>query len=234
MGQTWEHLLFAHWAVPLDAVRQHVPEPLVIDTYDGSAWIGVTPFRLEGLRARALPPAPVLSSFLELNVRTYVTIEGKQGIWFFSLDASSRLAVEAARRGYRLPYFTARMSAEERDGRIRYTSERTSSDARPAAFSSRYGSEGDVFTARPGSLEYFLTERYCLYTVDDGDLFRGEIHHEPWPLQAAAADIERNTMAPPGIALDGDPILHFAARQDVLIWALAPLAHAGRRKEARR
>jgi uncharacterized protein len=233
MGQTWRSLLFAHWPVPVEAVRSHVPGDLTVDTHDGTAWIGVTPFRLSGLRARALPPAPVLSSFLELNVRTYVTIEDRPGIWFFSLDASSRLAVEAARRGYRLPYFRARMSADERDGYVRYVSERTSAGARPAAFSSRYGPGGDVFIATPGSLEHFLSERYCLYTVDEGELFRGEIHHEPWPLQVAGADIERNTMAPPAIATEGDPVLHFAARQDVLIWPLEPLSSNGRRKKGR-
>jgi uncharacterized protein YqjF (DUF2071 family) len=220
MAQTWENLLFAHWPVPAAAVREHVPMELSIDEYDGSAWVGVTPFRLSGLRLRAAPPAPFLSSFLELNARTYVTYEDKPGIWFFSLDASSRLAVESARRGYRLPYFTARMSALRWDGVIRYSSERTSRRARPAALSARYGPDGRVFDAAPGSLEHFLTERYCLYTTDGGRVFRGEIHHKPWPLQAASGEFERNTMPPPGIEIDAEPLLHFAGRQDVVIWSL--------------
>jgi uncharacterized protein len=220
MAQTWEDLLFAHWPVPAATVRAHVPTELSIDEYDGTAWVGVTPFRLSGLRLRAAPPAPFLSSFLELNARTYVTYEDKPGIWFFSLDASSRLAVEAARRSYRLPYFTARMAARGWDADVRYSSERTSRRARPAALSARYGPEGEVFNAAPGSLEHFLTERYCLYTTDGGRVFRGEIHHKPWPLQAARGEFERNTMPPPGIEIDGEPLLHFARRQDVVIWSL--------------
>jgi uncharacterized protein len=234
MAQTWKQLLFAHWPAPLDHVRPHVPEPLDVDTFDGTAWVGVTPFRLSGLRVRALPPAPLLSTFLELNARTYVTLEGKAGIWFFSLDASSRLAVEAARRGYRLPYFNARMSALQVNGGVRYASERTSRRARPAVFSARYGPEGGLFAARPGSLDHFLTERYCLYAVEDGEIFRGEIHHGPWPIQTAGAEIERNTMAPPGIDTNGEPLLHFAARQDVVIWPLEHAANASNRKHSKR
>jgi uncharacterized protein YqjF (DUF2071 family) len=224
MAQTWDDLLFAHWAVPVEAIRRHVPEPLPVDTLDGAAWIGITPFRVTGLRLRALPPTPVLSSFLELNARTYVTLDGKPGIWFFSLDASSRLAVEGARRWYRLPYFHARMAAERSDGSIRYASDRVSAGERPASFRASYSPLGETFTAAPGSLEHFLTERYCLYTVDRGRTLRADIHHPPWPLQRAEASIGTNTMAPPGIPTDGEPVLHFAARQDVLIWRLAPIS----------
>ena len=220
MAQTWERLLFAHWRVPVQSVQAHVPGVLSVDTFDGAAWIGITPFRVSGLRLRGTPPAPVLSSFLELNARTYVTFEDKPGIWFFSLDASSRLAVAGARRSYRLPYFSARMSALRWDDTVRYSSDRTARRARPASFSGRYGPEGEVFNARKGSLEYFLAERYCLYAVDEGTVFRAEIHHNPWPLQPAGAEIERNTMAPPGIETAGEPLLHLAVRQDVLIWPL--------------
>ena len=232
MGQTWDDLLFAHWAVPVKAVRAHVPDVLPVDTWDGEAWVGVTPFRLTGLRLRAMPPLPVLSSFLELNARTYVTLEGKPGIWFFSLDASSRLAVEAARRAYRLQYFHARMRAKQEGAAIRYRSERLSSGERPARFAAVYEPAGRPAQARPETLEYFLTERYCLYTVDGGRVFRADIHHRPWPLQPATAEIHENTMPPPGIATSGEPLLHYAARQDVLIWPLAPLALGERPHEA--
>jgi uncharacterized protein YqjF (DUF2071 family) len=222
MGQTWDDLLFAHWPVPVEAVRAHVPAALPVDTFDGAGWVGVTPFRLVGLRLRGTPPPPVLSSFLELNARTYVTLGGKPGIWFFSLDASSRLAVQAARRTYRLPYFHARMAAERFDGRVRFRSARRARGERPAEFGGRYGPAGARFTATPGSLEHFLAERYCLYTVGGGDVFRAEIHHPPWPLQPAEGEIERNTMPPAGISLEGAPRFHFSARQDVVIWPLAP------------
>jgi uncharacterized protein len=164
MGQTWEDLLFAHWRVPVDEVRKHVPYQLEVDEHDGSAWLGITPFRLTGLRGRGTIPLPLLSTFLELNVRTYVRAEDKPGIWFFSLDASSRLAVEAARRTYRLPYFHARMSAARSGEWIAYECARLSESGR--VFSGRYRPHGPVSTAEPGSLEWFLTERYCLYTTD--------------------------------------------------------------------
>jgi uncharacterized protein YqjF (DUF2071 family) len=221
MGQTWEDLLFAHWPVPVATVRALVPPGLEVDTFDGTAWVGITPFRIEALRLRGLPPAPGVSRFLELNVRTYVRRDGRPGIWFFSLDAASRLAVEAARRAYRLPYHQARIRAEERGDRIHYESTRIGSPVRPYVFSARYGPTGRAITAAPGSREHFLAERYCLYAVHDGRIHRAEIHHPPWPIQPAGAEIELNTMAPDGIRLPDDPpLLHFAALQDVVIWPL--------------
>jgi uncharacterized protein YqjF (DUF2071 family) len=221
MGQTWEDLLFAHWRVSLEAVRAHVPAELEVELRDGSAWLGITPFRLTGLRARGTLPLPRISSFLEVNVRTYVrAADGKPGIWFFSLDASSRLAVEAARRAYKLPYFHARMSATRRGEWIDYECARI--EERGRVFSGRYRPVGAVFNAEPDSLEWFLTERYCLYTTDErGVVRRAEIHHEPWPLQPAEAEIELTTISP--IELDGAPLCHFSRRQDAVIWPLEPV-----------
>jgi uncharacterized protein len=220
MGQTWDDLLFAHWRVSARALRDHVPDGLDVDEHDGSGWLGVTPFVVTGLRARGLLPLPFVSSFLELNVRTYVTHDGKPGIWFFSLDASSQVAVEAARRLYRLPYFRARISVRRRGDRVVYECARD--DGR--AFSGSYGPVGEPGAAEPGSLEHFLVERYCLYAADKGRLFRAEIHHRPWPLQAADAAIELNTMPPDWARLEGEPLLHFSRRQDVVIWPLEPIA----------
>lgn len=221
MGQTWEELLFAHWRAPAEALRSHLPSGLELDLFEDEAWIGVTPFRVSGLRARGLPPLPFLSSFLEVNTRTYVTAGGKPGIRFFSLDASSEFAVEAARRGYKLPYFRADMRAEWRDGRLAYESRRRDPRGSPAKLRARYRPIGDVLDPDPRSLAHFLTERYCLYTEDEGRLKRAEIHHPPWPLQPAEAEIEENTMPPPGLELlDDEPLLHFSARQDVVIWPL--------------
>ena len=216
MGQTWEELLFAHWRVPVETLREHVPADLEIDEHDGSAWLGITPFRVTGLRARGTLPLPFVSEFLELNVRTYVRAEEKPGIWFFSLDASSRLAVQAARRSYRLPYFHARISAPKRNGWIEYDCARVAEPGR--VFSGRYRPNGSVFNAEPGSLESFLTERYCLYTVDRGVPYRAEIHHEPWPLQPAEAEIELASISP--VEVTGEPLVHFSHRQDVVIWPL--------------
>jgi uncharacterized protein YqjF (DUF2071 family) len=217
MGQTWEDLLFAHWQVPAAEVRRHVPHQLEVDEHDGSAWLGITPFRLSGLRARGTFPLPYVSTFLELNVRTYVVADDKPGIWFFSLDAASAVAVEAARRTYRLPYFRARMSAERRGDEVAYECVRTEEPGR--AFSAVYAPTGPVFHAAPGSLEWFLCERYCLYTTDRrGQLYRAEIHHAPWPLQPAEAEIALTSIAP--LELRGAPLCHFARRQDVVIWPL--------------
>jgi uncharacterized protein len=217
MGQTWEDLLFAHWRVPVEAVRQHVPEALEVDVHDGSAWLGIAPFRLTGLRGRGMLPIPYVSSFLELNVRTYVSAEEKPGIWFFSLDASSRFAVEVARRTYKLPYFHARMSASKRGEWVDYECARIDEAGR--VFSGRYRPNGPVSHAEPGSLEWFLAERYCLYTTDErGSLARAEIHHELWPLQPAEAEIELASISP--VELHGDPVLHFSRRQDAVIWPL--------------
>jgi uncharacterized protein YqjF (DUF2071 family) len=211
--------------MPVDELRPIVPPQLSIDTFEGDAWIGVTPFRVRSLRLRWTPPVPVLSSFGEINVRTYVTAgDGRPGIYFFSLDANSRLGVAAARRTYRLPYFgadiTVRGTAEDE---VRYRSKRQLEPS--VGFAAEYRPRGDVYHAAPGSLDHFLTERYCLYTLDDErDLHRGEIHHPPWPLQKATATIETNTMVKPlGLRLSGDPLVHFAGRQDVLIWPLSPV-----------
>ena len=215
MGQTWDDLLFVHYRVPADRLRELVPDRLDVDEHLGSAWLGVTPFAVTGLRARGLLPLPFTSSFRELNVRTYVTRDGKPGIWFFSLDASSRLAVEAARRLYRLPYYRADISVRRRGADLLYDCSRDEG----RAFSAGYRADGAVFHAEPGSLEHFLTERYCLYAEHDGNLFRAEIHHAPWPLQPARARIDLNTMPPLKVA-ESDPVLHFSKRQDVVIWPL--------------
>jgi uncharacterized protein YqjF (DUF2071 family) len=217
MGQTWEDLLFAHWRVPAEEVREHVPHGLEVDEHDGTAWLGITPFRLTALRGRGTIPLPVISTFLELNVRTYVRAEEKPGIWFFSLDASSRLAVEAARRTYRLPYFHARMSASRRGEWIDYECARVEEAGR--VFSGSYRPTGSVAHAEPGSLEWFLAERYCLYTTDErGTLARADIHHELGPLQPAEAEIDLASISP--LELRGEPLLHFSRRQDVVIWPL--------------
>jgi uncharacterized protein YqjF (DUF2071 family) len=214
-AQTWQELAFLHWRVDEAVLRSLLPGGLHLDTYDGEAWLGITPFRLTGFRVRGMPPLPLVSQFPELNVRTYVSAEDKPGIWFFSLDAGSQLAVEAAKRLYKLPYNHARMSISRRHGHIHYDSAREG-----AAFSARYRGVGDFFHAEPGSLEYFLTERYCLYAADCGDLYRAEIHHPPWPLQTGEAVVELNTMSPPGIELPDEPLVHYSLRQDVVVWPL--------------
>lgn len=215
-AQTWEELCFLHWRVDEAALRALVPAGLELETFDGAAWLGITPLRLTGFRLRGTPPLPRLSSFPELNVRTYVARDGKPGIWFFSLDTPSRFAVEAARRLYRLPFRQARLTLERRGGFLQVDSSRDG-----AVLSGRYRPAGEVAPPAPGSLEHFLAERYCLYAAGSGgELYRVEIHHPPWPLQPAEAELELNTMPPPGTRLpDEPPLAHFSARQDVVVWS---------------
>jgi uncharacterized protein YqjF (DUF2071 family) len=222
MGQTWHDLLFAHWALAPKLLRPLVPEPLELDESNGQAWLGITPFVVSGVRSRGTPPLPWLSRFPELNVRTYVTYGRRPGIYFFSLDAARLGAVAAARRAYRLPYFHARMAATRNEATVHYESTRIDSSGPPAELRTSYGPSGPRLSNRDGSLERWLSERYCLYVVDQqGRPLRGEIHHAPWPLQPGVATIEVNTMAVPlGIELDPDPLLHYSARLDVLIWPL--------------
>lgn len=222
MAMNWHDLLFMHWPLERSLLRPHLPERLEIETFDGSAWLGVVPFRMTGVRPRRLPPMRMLSEFPELNVRTYVTIGGRPGVWFFSLDAANRIAVAVARQIYHLNYANARMRCE-RDAHdvVSYQSRRTHRGMAAATFRACYRPTGSVFRSVPGSIEHFLTERYCLYAQsNDGRLFRGEIAHVPWPLRPAAADVVENTMTEQlGFGLpDVEPLLHFADRLDVIAW----------------
>ncbi|MFL5805037.1 MAG: YqjF family protein [Roseiflexaceae bacterium] len=217
----WHDLLFMHWPIDSAAIRRHIPAALTIDTFDGMAWIGVVPFRMQGVRPRLVPALPGLSAFPELNLRTYVSVEGKPGVWFFSLDAGNPLAVEAARDVFHLNYYDARMTCEQDGERVSYSSVRTHRGAPPAVFQGQYQPTGPVYRSTPGTLEHWLTERYCLYAANRrGVVWRGDIHHSPWPLQPAEAAIERNTMAEQiGVALpDTKPLLHFARSLAVMAW----------------
>ena len=223
---TWEDLLFAHWPVPEDSLRSLIPEGLELETFDGSAWIGIVPFRMTGVGLRWLPPIQGTAAFPELNVRTYVSAGGKPGVWFFSLDAASPMAVRAARRSFHLPYFDAEMYTETGEKVIAYRSRRIHRGAPVAEFDATYGPVGPVDFSAPGTLEHFFTARFCLYAGDipgskQRRLWRGEIHHPPWPLQAAQANFAINTMTTQiGLELPAtEAVLHFARRLDVVAWA---------------
>jgi len=225
MAQTWNDLLFAHWPIAPQDLRPLVPPQLPLDLFQGRCWIGVVPFWMSHIHARGLPPIPGLSRFPELNVRTYVTHGDKPGVYFFSLDAANLPAVWAARTFFYLPYFHAKMSARIQDNWVVYNSIRR--DA-PAEFHGRYRATQSIELSCPGSLEYWLTERYCLYTMRDDQLFRAEVHHEPWPLQVAEAVIETNTVTDAaGLSpLEGAPLLHFSRKQEVIVWPLRRVAEA--------
>lgn len=219
MRQTWSRLLFAHWPVDPAALRPLIPASLKIDTFEGQAWVGVVPFYMSSVRFRYMPGIPTTTEFCELNVRTYVTPKnGRPGVWFFSLDASSSLAVMGARQAFHLPYYNARMSLRQDGSRTHYFSQRTHKGAHDASFRGKYWPTSPVYQSQSGTLEHWLTERYCLYAADRlGRIYRGDIAHQPWPLQQAAADITYNSMADAaGILLpDEQPLLHYAERLDV-------------------
>jgi uncharacterized protein YqjF (DUF2071 family) len=221
MRMRWLDLLFAHWPVPVEALRPLVPAELEIDTFAGQAWLGVVPFRMEDVAPRFLPAPPRLGAFPELNVRTYVTHGGRGAVWFLSLDAASRLAVEGARVAFHLPYFRARMSAETEAGWVEYRSERVDPRGPAAVFEGRYRPSGPVESAAPGSLAAFLTDRRGLFAVDGvGRLSWTAIRHAPWPLQPAEAEIRTDTMAAAhGIELPAvAPVLYFSKHLDVRAW----------------
>ncbi|MEM7132357.1 MAG: DUF2071 domain-containing protein [Chloroflexota bacterium] len=242
MTQRWSDLVFAHWPIPADALRPLVPSSLHLDTFEGQAWIGLVPFRMSNVRPRFVPAMPWLSAFPEFNVRTYVCANNstdpaisKPGVYFFSLEAGNPVAVSIARQVFKLPYFRANMGLqheEEPNGwnaysakAIHYRTERTHLGASSAQFRGSYRPIGPTYQSEPGTLEYWLTERYALYTVPaDGRVLRGDIHHLPWPLQPAELEIEFNSMAVASqIDLpDTQPLLHFAQELDVVVW---PLSH---------
>jgi uncharacterized protein YqjF (DUF2071 family) len=223
----WHDLLFLHWPVRPDLIRPLIPEAVELDTFDGRCWIGVVPFHMSGVRPRYLP---VPFAFPELNVRTYVKTAGRSAVWFFSLDATSRLAVRAA-RWIGLPYYDARIGIEAKGEAVEYRSVRTHKNAPPAEFGAFYRPCGAVYYAAAGAFDHWLTERYALCAaLERNEVVYGEIHHPPWPLQPAEVELRVNTMTKPiGAELTREkPICHFARYQDALAWPIVPLDKAAR------
>ncbi len=224
--QSWRDLLFAHWPIPAERLQPLVPAPLVVQEYEGTSWVGVVPFAMQGVMRRPLPDLPYFSAFPELNLRLYVEVDGKPGVWFLSLDAANAVAVWAARRFFHLPYEHARIAADSEGDEIRFDSSRRGSSD-PVRFRAGFRPTSEPHESRPGTLEHWLTERYCLYAQSPrGELFRADVHHVPWPLQSAEAEIELNELTNPfGIELAGEPpLLHFSKRIDVVVWGLETVA----------
>ena len=226
MSQRWNDLLFAHWPIRIAEMDALLPEGLEADSFQGSAWLGVVPFWMDKIQMRGLPSIPGASRFPELNLRTYVRDQrtGTPGVYFFSLDAANLLAVMFARSIFHLPYYWAQMKVEPRGEReVSFYSRRLIS-RKPVKFVARYRGLGPTYKtaqSRPGSIEYFLTERYCLFTHDSlGRLHRANIHHLPWPLEQAEAEIEHNDLpAQVGLTLpDTKPLLHYSRHLAVYVW----------------
>jgi len=218
----WHDLLFLHWPVRLGLIRPLIPSVLDIDTFDGWCWIGVVPFRMTGVRPRYFP---ISFAFPELNVRTYVTSSGRRGVWFFSLDAASWIVVRAA-RWLGLPYYDAQMTMQSDQDTIHYKSIRLRKKGAPAEFDASYRPTAAVYQSVSGTLDHWLTERYCLFAARRAQRpVYGEIHHAPWRLQPAEVELRKNTMMQSiGVKLtDSKPITHFARYQEVVAWPVVPI-----------
>jgi hypothetical protein len=219
MEHHWGKLLFMHWPVPAERLRSLVPPQLTIDTFDGEAWVGITPFTLWDVRLSFTPPVPYLSDFHELNVRTYVLYRGVPGVWFFSLNTNSSMTVLGARTFYFLPYFNSDINLRQEGDIINYSLRRTDA-GRPAAFDASWEIGKELPEAEPGTLEFFLTERYCLYSASGESIYRARIHHKPWPLRQAAllsydSDIAESDYLP---RLKAKPLVHYAEALAVDVW----------------
>lgn len=221
MKQTWNDLLFAHYPVKLEVLQRLMPDVLPLDSFNGMGWIGVVPFHITDIRLRGLPPIPGTDRFPELNVRTYVTLDGKPGVYFFSLDAANWLAVRMAKLFYHLPYMDANMMVKHNGSIIDYESRRKG--VKDAQLLCSYRPISEPFHAVKGSFEEWMAERYCLYTLNNkGVPLRCDILHHPWLLQHAEAEFSQNTMLSNQVIRieNNQPILHFSKKIEVRIWPL--------------
>lgn len=237
MWQDWHHLLFLHWEIEADRLRPLLPAGLDLDLHEGKAYVGLVPFTMTGIRRVGVPPLPGLSRFHETNVRTYVHVRGQDpGVWFFSLDAASRLAVLGARAWFHLPYHYAHMSLVHESpgqgtpgGGLSYVSERLWPGPTPASCSIRCIPRGPAAPAIAGTRVAFLVERYWLYTTWRGRLYRGRVHHAPYQVQAAeVTTLDETLLAAAGIVRpDVHPLAHFARRVHAEIFPLARVPSQG-------
>jgi uncharacterized protein YqjF (DUF2071 family) len=217
--QTWTDLAFLHWEIAETALRNIIPDELEIDTFDGSAWIGLVPFDMKGVMLRGMPDLPGVSHFPEINVRTYVIHDGKPGVWFFSLDAPNHLAVWAAQRFFHLPYNHAQVSLKVSENKTHYRAIKGSRE-----FEAVYTCK-EPLQVSEGSFEHWATERYCLYAQGSrGQLYRGDVHHQPWPLQRATIDIHTNSYLADFSLGNMHPQILYSKSIPVAVWALAKIS----------
>ncbi|SDK28700.1 YqjF family protein [Sediminibacillus albus] len=216
--QRWDDVLFIHWPIPYEILRPHVPEQFELETYNGNAWISVVPFQGNKNRFRGMPgPIPFVSSFLELNVRTYIKYNGEQGVYFFSFDADSNAAVAGARAVFSLPYMKANMSIKRSKHAVLFQSKRIHEGEAPAQFYASYRPISQKSTAKEGSLTHWLSERYCLFTFKGNKVLKGSIIHSPWELQEAELDLDMSDVVPflPEEYLTNKPLVHYSKSKKV-------------------
>ena len=221
LAQTWLDTCLLHWPVEVEDLRRAVPAVLPLDTFEGRAWLTMTPLFVRGSHPRLVPPFGPWASFPELNLRTYTTVGGRPGIYFLTLDCASAVAVAAARAIYRVPYRLARMAMRREGARTVFGSRRVGPGPLPARVVVAYAPVGEPVTAAPGSLDHWLLERYCCYGVDRLlGVLRTEIAHPPWRTHRAEVELRENTLLRAhGLAVEGAPLAHLARRQDVRFWA---------------
>jgi uncharacterized protein len=236
MHQNWHHLLFLHWEVPVEELQRLVAPELTVDTFEGKAYVGLVPFTLTGVRPVMAPPLPWISNFHEINVRTYVHLRGRDpGIWFFSLDASSTIAVAAARAAYKLPYFHSQIeftASTDPLPSIDFDAHRDDpTGTKPANARIRYmPMDGVINRASPGTIDHFLIERYILYTTDsEHHLHRARVHHEPYPFQRAdVLECDETLIWAAGITRSQDnPLRHYSREVNVKVYPLRRVADGG-------
>lgn len=221
MRQVWQNFIFVHWPVSMESIRALVPSCLEIDTFDRQAWIGIYTFRTQGLYLRGFPSLSLFSPFYGINLRTYVTYKGKPGVYFIHLNSTHWTALRIARAWYRLNYFHAKIRFSNDGEYLVYDGIIQSHKGTSSTYHIRFSPESMVYYPQREKLDYFLTERYCLYSVDSKDhLYCAEIHHSPWPLQKANAEILNNSLTKfYNLQLTNQkPVFHFSKGVDVLIW----------------
>ncbi len=226
MTQRWNDLLFAHWPIPVKSIEALLPEWLEADTFQGSAWLGAVPFWLDRIKIRGVPPIPGARSFPDLNLRTYVRdrFTGTPGFHCFSVDSSNLIAVAVAHAVYHLPYCMAEMHMEPRSEREFAFYSRRRFTRKQVIFKARYrglGPSRKMAEARAGTFEFFMAERNCVFSTNrSGEPIRANLHHVPWPLEEAEAEIERNDLAAAvGLELPNmEPVLHYSRRLALYIW----------------
>ncbi|PLR78979.1 DUF2071 domain-containing protein [Bacillus sp. V3-13] len=227
MIQRWDHVFFYHWAIPSSLLKDHIPKQLELDEFDGVAWLGIVHFEVNKLKVRGIPRFPFLEGFLELNVRTYVKYRGKPGIYFFNLDASSPIVVFLAKTGYLLPYRKAELNSLKTEKGFKFRNKRIVSKEKTEKFSAIIQQTEALYYSQEGSLDHWLTERYCAWTSIGSKLCRVDIHHLKWRLSRAKAEIKANTMASflPSWRFDTEPLVHYSPSKEAYFWPLKLEVH---------
>ncbi|KGX90696.1 hypothetical protein N781_06410 [Pontibacillus halophilus JSM 076056 = DSM 19796] len=211
MKQQWNHLLFLHYPIHPEHLQPFLPESLTVDTFEGQAWIGIVPFEMSQIRFKGLPVVPFVSSLYELNVRTYVTYKGERGVYFFSLDANHVLGVQIARSIFHLPYFRAKMRMERMGEKWEFSSRRTHEGKGNPAFHLSYSGGEKLHIDGRRTLVNWLTERYCLFNVHNGFVYKGKIDHNKWELREGHYEIEKNELLQPfQYTFTEAPIAHYS------------------------